>query len=263
MSCCSCVVPVDWDILWGRVVPGWLDVLSGVTTQREFYDEFVPLGNEDAQYIMGLDQPLRTPEGYLSLFKHASDEPVLASAVAGTLAYADFAKSVDCFDSTFLLSLAIKHSAAVDLPGPDAFADDLWLAHLTEPRVQVVGTKNDFKFLEIHFEQEWKERDGNYRYRRKAGRDPAFQQLLEFLFLYVRAFPGSWIHAPSSCWPGSDDYSIAGYLSPAEVRALSQAIRGWTENDNDGWNPAELFVDRVVRAAESQLGLITLHAGLS
>lgn len=260
MSSSNCVVPVDWDVLWGRVVPGWMDVLAGGRTVRQFYGEFMPLADEYQEYIQ-FDEPFRAPGSYLSLFPRASDGLVRANDVACSPAYAEFEKAVDTWQATFLVCLAIKHTAAVDLPGTDAFADDCWLAHLTKPPIQVAGTKNSFDFLEALFESEWRQQEHRYRHSRKPGCDAAVQELLESLFLYVRAFPGTCIHVPSSSWPATNEDSIAGFLNPAEVRALSYVVNDWPLTEESSVVPA-LFRDRVVRAAENKLGLITLYDAL-
>ena len=46
MSSCDCVLPIDWERLWGDLVPSWLDLLAGRLTTQEFYVRRVPLGDE-------------------------------------------------------------------------------------------------------------------------------------------------------------------------------------------------------------------------
>jgi hypothetical protein len=64
-------------------------------------------------------------------------------------------------------------------------------------------------------------------------------------------------------WPGTDDETIQGYLTPEEVTSLSDClfdIASLKEARDDKLFP--LFGNRIQRTSREHFGLVTLHAGL-
>jgi hypothetical protein len=261
MSSYSCVLPVDWDLLWERVLPAWLSVLSGSVEPREFYTKYVPAGDE---YGDLLEERYSAPVEYLSLFTECLHPPYLRVNLHNSgkcSAFLQFADSTAC---PYLLEVAIKQTAAVNLPGSDPYSDDYFacINHHSGRRL-VAGTKNVYHFLESAFEVDWRPQNHHYAYsRRRQGASPELQELFESLFLYQRSLPGAWFPPQSPTWPGYDDLSFSGYLSPAEVKSLRDELAFWGKPSPAQDALFQLFTDRVRRAGDSGFGLLTIHAGL-
>lgn len=258
MSSYSCVIPIDWHMLWSQVLPAWLAVRSGVMPAEEFYERYVPAGD---QYGDLLEDDFGMPVEQLVVFSAPLHPPYLRIDAAGSGWRSGFCKGAD--SGVYLLDAAIKQTAAVSLPGSDPFADCIFasLDDLSGPK-QVAGTKNLYRFLEAAFDVRWLPQQGYYAYSRREESSARLQELLESLFLYERALPGCWIADQSPAWPGFDDLSFAGYLSPSEVKVLCDELTSW-ERDVASDDPQFLiFLDRVRRAAMLELGLLTVHAGL-
>ena len=261
MSSYSCVIPVNWSILWGAVIPAWLSVLSGSLEASAFYAKNVP--SED-EYGDLLNASYAAPSDYLSLFATPLHPPYFDVELQRTGKCAEFRLVADSTASPYLLEAAIKQTAAVDLAGLDPYAH-LHGASTTGffGAKQVAGTKNRYSFLEGAFEVLWQPQMHHYHYsRRHEGTTIRLQELFESLFLYLRVIPGTWFPASPATWPGYDDLSFAGYLSPSEVKVIQEELTLWKTPDLAEDVTFMLFKDRVRRAAESGLGLLTIHAGL-
>lgn len=258
MSSYSCIVPVDWNILWGHVLPAWLAVLAASLDQREFYATYVPAGD-----IYGdlLDERYTAPADYLSLFKPSLNPPYLSANLQGSGKCSDFLRKADA--GTYLLDAAVKQSATFDLPGFDPFADNAfgWIDCRTGRR-QVAGTKNVYTFLDRAFAVSGSSQDYYAYSRRDHGASPQLQGLLESLFLYQRAIPGAWFLPYSPAWPKYDDLSFAGYLCPEEVISLQSELASWSDHLLVEDVRFQLFANRVSRTAQTGGGLLTIHAGL-
>jgi len=265
MSSYSCVVPVDWKTLWAEVVPAWLSVLDGSQAPASFYDRYVPEGIEYADEY--LKDVLSAPADFLLQFpKDNLSPPYSRDALWQTGRSSSFLHKTDLHSFPFLLELAIKQTAAVDLPGDDPFPGDFYGSMRTGagPRkIQIAGTKNSFHFLGWAFDISWQRELLRYIYSRKPAEcSPPLHGLFEALFLYERVLPGAWFPDCSPTWPSHDDFSIAGYLSPDEVTLLRDELAQWSVSRDTEGTLYIHFVDRVTRAAQNGLGLITLHGGL-
>ena len=259
MSSYSCVVPVDWHLLWEDVIPAWLSLLAGSITPSEFYARYLPAGD---MYGDLLEDDYAAPARYLSLFPAPLHPPYSRAKLHEDAEYPKYCEAPDSI--AYLLEEAIKQSAAVNLTGDDPYAGDYYAS--TDARFtarQVAGTKNRYAFLETAFEVNWCPETSHYSYsRRKDGTSAQLQELFESLFLYQRVIPGVWSPSESPIWPGYDDLSFAGYLSPGEVARLWDEMSRWESHTAVEDELFPLFTDRVKRAAESDYGLLTIHAGL-
>lgn len=259
MSSYSCVIPVNWTLLWEDVIPAWLSLLAGSLTPEEFYARYVPAGDE---YGDLLEDDFVAPAKYLARFPTPLHPPYASAKLR------EFA---ECFEyrsvpdaASYLLEAAIKQSAAVNLLGDDPYAGNYYAN--TDDRSgkkQVAGTKNLYSFLGAAFEVKWCPETRQYSYSRKEGTRARLQELFESLFLYQQVIPGVWFPSESPIWPGYDDLSFAGYLSPSQVVQLNEELGRW-ECDivEDEYELYSLFANRVRRAAESGYGLLTIHEGL-
>lgn len=257
MSSYSCVVPVNWELLWEHVLPSWLSVLSGSLKASEFYARYVPAGDEfggflEQRYSASIDDlsqftvPLQPPYSRVKLHE---------SGKCSTFLQPDF---------PYLLEIAIKQTAAVKLSGNNPFAGNYYAScDAPSGSIQAAGTKNSYSFLEGAFEVEWQANEHLYTYsRRQQGATVQLQELLESLFLYQCVIPGTWIASQSPSWPGNDDLSFAGYLSPPQVKSLKNQMASWEAACLVGDDLFLIFSDRIRRAAELNCGLLTIHAGL-
>lgn len=261
MSSYSCVVPIDWPLLWDEIVPAWLSVLSGSLEASAFYASYVPAGDE---YGDLLSESYAAPRDYLSLFTTPLHPPYFDTELRITGKCAAFHRVADSTASPYLLEAAIKQTATVNLTGLDPY-DGNYYASTNDPSgtKQVAGTKNRYPFLEGAFEIVWQPQMHHYTYsRRHQGATARLQELLESLFLYLHVIPGTWFPSSPTTWPGYDDLSFAGYLSPSEVKVLQEELALWEVPDLETDMTFLVFIDRVRRAAESDLGLLTIHAGL-
>jgi hypothetical protein len=259
MSSYSCVLPVDWQLLWEDVLPAWLSLLAGAITPAEFYARYVPAGD---MYGDLLEDHFVAPAKYLSLFAAPLHPPYSRAKFHEYSGYSEYCHAPDSI--SYLLAEAIKQSAAVNLKGSDPFAGSYYAStdvHFVKK--QVAGTKNQYAFLETAFHVNWCPETSHYRYsRREEGTSNQLQQLFESLFLYQQIIPGVWSPSESPIWPGYDDLSFAGYLSPGEVMRLCDELDRWESRALVECDAYPLFADRVKRAADSGYGLLTIHAGL-
>ncbi|MGW8394799.1 hypothetical protein [Pseudoduganella sp. HUAS MS19] len=259
MSSYSCVIPVDWRLLWEDVIPAWLSLLAGSMTPAEFYARYLPAGD---MYGDLFDDRYAAPAEYLSLFPAPLCPPYSRAKFHEYPEYSGYCEAPD--SSSYMLEEAIKQSAAVTLMGYDPYAGDYCAS--TDARFmarQVAGTKNQYTFLETAFEVNWCQETSHYSYtRREKGTSAQLQELFELLFLYQRLIPGVWSPSESPMWPGYDDLSFAGYLSPGEVTRLWDELTRWESRGVVEDELFPLFSDRVKRASESGCGLLTIYAGL-
>ncbi len=266
MSSYSCVIPIDWQALWCHVVPAWISVLAGDMSPGMFAKNYASKGASfgDGELIGPYDR-FHAPSDYLSLFSEGALRPPFSRRrIAGSGLCAEFLRRTDSY-ALPLIEAAIKQSTAVDLPGPDSFHGN-YFGRTTDASGtwQVVGTRNDYEFLERWFDVAWQREDSLYTYARRAGHASArLHELLEALFLYERAIPGLWFPAESPSWPAHDDHSFAGYLSPDEVKELAAELSrsdviSLQEDDSELFL---LFVDRVARSSAHDHGLLTIHGG--
>jgi hypothetical protein len=135
------------------------------------------------------------------------------------------------------------------------------------PHRQVAGTKRRYYFLLHLFTATWQQARSVYDYAALPFVDATLRDLLEALFLSTRAFPGTPVLDRDATWPGFDDTWLPGLLAPDEVQRLVPYLDDIARldaalplDDQDVLFP--LFADRVRRAADQGLGLVTLHAGL-
>jgi hypothetical protein len=259
MSSYSCVIPVDWRLLWEGVIPAWLAVLAGSMTPAEFYARYVPAGD-----IYGdlLEDDYVAPARYLSLFPAPLHPPYSRAKLHECPDYSEYCQAADSI--SYLLEEAIKQSAAVNLMGEDPYAGNYYAS--TDARfvkIQVAGTKNQYSFLESAFEVNGCPGKSHYNYsRRKDGTSTQLQELFESLFLYQRIIPGVWSPSESPVWTAHDDLSFAGYLSPGETVRLWGELKRWESRTGIEDELFPIFTDRVKRAADAGYGLLTIHAGL-
>ena len=259
MSSCSSVLPVDWIRLWNDVLPAWLSVLSGSMDPPLFYAKYVPEGDS---YGDLLDDRYAAPSEYLSLFDKSLSPPYSRRTLYDSGKCSEFLATADCCASPYLLTAAIEQTAAVHLSGDDPHARNLFASIRTPSGAkQAAGTKNLYSFLEAAFDVRWNAPKHHFSYSRRHNAESSarLQELLEELFLYQCAIPGTWFPQESPTWPGYDDLSFAGYLSPTQVERLRDELAAW------GAAPRSdplflLFLDRVQRSADAGLGLITIHA---
>jgi len=262
MSSYSCVIPVDWALLWEDVIPAWLSLLAGSITPHEFYARYVPAGEEYGELL--LDEGYAESANFLSLFPVPLRPPFSRDKlheISECLRIPHDINSVSCLA---MLAAAIKQSAAINPVPDDPYVGDYFA--FTEDRSGkklAAGTKNLYSFLETAFEVCYNSETHLYHYfRRTEGTSNQLHTLFESLFLYQRVIPGTWFPSDSPIWPGFDDESFAGYLSPREVALLWNELVHWESRTlvEDCLYP--LFADRVKRAAEAGYGLLTIHAGL-
>lgn len=264
MSSYSCVVPVEWERLWGELVPAWLSLLAGEIDPAAFRARYLPSGVEAAEWVDPDERYLASAE-YLALFaQRPLSPPYEAENLHPRLDDSESPKAWLINDDEYLLLDAIAQSAVVDLSGEDRFAGTLystWKQHWGSR--QVAGTKNFFHFLDCAYESSWKRDAHCYACTRRPGTaSPRLFELFEALFLFRRALPGAVVACHPPSWPAHDSFCLAGYLAPGEVRQLAVELDAW---DAPGAAQDEgflLFVDRVRRSAESDRGLLTLHAAM-
>jgi hypothetical protein len=274
MSQYGCVVPVDWTAVCFTVLPRWIEVLNADRTAKDFASHF---GLEDLEYLFERSQ-VPFPLDYLTdIGWQNTDVPLATSRVRKSKVHRS-AHALGCTEiGTYLLGDAIVAHASVSLGGHDAFASQPWDGYYSRlgraPHVQVAGTKNRFYFLEAFFDisEELVAEDfpestrPAYPYHRKTSGGGRWEELLEFLFLGLRTFPGVEVLPVAPAWPASDDVWIAGYLVPEEVRELASLlgqIVGSVSMAADGDELFPLFEDRVGRAATDGTGLIAFHGFL-
>lgn len=259
MSSYSCVVPVNWKLLWEEVIPSWLSLLSNTATPAEFYARYVPAGD---MYGDLLEDHYFAPAKYLRLFDTPLHPPYCRAKLHETADCREYCQAPDSI--SYLLEVAIKQSASVNLIGDDPYTGSYFAStDGGSVKIQVAGTKNQYSFLEAAFEVNWNAETKHYEYsRRSKGTSAQLQELFESLFLFQRVIPGTWFPSESPIWPGYDDLSFAGYLSPIEVECLWTEMMHWEGCSTVEYDLYPLFVDRVKRAATSGLGLLTIHAGL-
>jgi hypothetical protein len=259
MSSYSSVVPVDWIRLWNDVLPAWLSVLSGSMDPSLFYAKYVPEGDP---YGDLLDERYIAPPDYLSLFGKPLSPPYSRHALHDSGKCADFLATADLSASPYLLTAAIEQTAAVKLSEDDPHASNFFASIRTPSDLkQAAGTKNLYAFLEAAFDVRWNapKHHFNYSRRQDSGSSAQLHELLEALFLYQCGLPGAWFPLESPTWPGYDDLSFAGYLSPIQVEHLRDELAAWDAAPHA--NPLfALFLERVQRSSDSGLGLITIHA---
>lgn len=264
MSSYSCVVPVEWERLWGDLVPAWLSLLAGEIEPAQFRARYLPAGVQPEGLIDPHERYHASPE-YLALFaRHALSPPYTAQDVRAGLGRGDSAQQRLPNNDEYLLLDAISQSVVVDLPGEDRFAGtafSIWEEHWGSR--QVAGTKNFFHFLRCAYELTW-ERERQYYAcaRRPDAASPRLFELFEALLLFQRVLPGAIVARCPPSWPAHDSLRLGGYLDPDEVRQLAAELDAWNapEAVQDEW--FWMFVDRVRRSAEADCGLLTLHAAM-
>lgn len=285
MGAYHAVVPVSWSRLIEVVVPAWVDTLLGRRTMASFAQALAPhVPGQISRSWREVDLASRLPAGwqaarYLQDIGWTARTPfVAADQLRASALHGELERSGVAEDGAEALCEAIASSASVDLAGADPFADHSlphseyydadhfrWYARLHDaPRCQVAGTKNRYHFLEDLFTATWHDKRWVYDYAARPFVDSALRELIEALFLSTRAFPGTWILDRNSTWPACNDRRIQGLLTPGEVRRLvpylDEIARLEAALELDDRNELfPLFADRVRRAADQGLALVTLY----
>ncbi len=261
MSSYDCVIPVSWQRLHDVVLAQWYLVLEGKREGKSYVEEFAP---DYLEMFRGYDEKwnLKAPQEYLQ----SLDWPLKSQEVDVDVLRKSLPHIRDTEIETHsrsILTEAISRRAAEDLPGHDAFTDEKFYGRShTSPEVQVVGFKSRFRSLEKFFLFEWISGESVYKISPRATFDTEFTSLLSDLFFATRSFVGIYLLHESSTWPASDDVLIQGYLAPNEVVRLSSYLHLFEQETDDTYHITNLFVDRIRRAADNGLGVVTLHQGL-
>src|SRR5262245_24001309 len=230
MSQYGCVVPVDWTAVCLAVLPRWLEVLDAQRSAEDFASH-LGLGDRFQR------QQVRFPREYLvGIGWNGMQLPLETGRVRMSEAHRS-AHALGCTEAgTHLLGEAILVHASVNVSGRDVFASQPWSGYYSRlqrsPHVQGAGCKNRFRFLEAFFDVSEEAVAGDvpeltrpvYRYHRKSADDRRLEELLEFLFLGFRTFPGVEVLSAARAWPAFDDPWIAGYLVPEEVTELASLL---------------------------------------
>jgi hypothetical protein len=210
-----------------------------------------------------------TPEGYLEDIGWSSANGELRSeGLMKSKLYKEYFSQSEAHLGIDFLFDAIKQTASEELQGEDLFAQQPWNGFYSrlheEPFVQVAGTKNRFHWMNVLFEETgYHQGQGYYSFRRNEKVESVLSNLMSLLFLAERTLPGVWVFGPPLSWPACDDTSLQGYLAPREVEKLADRLgrlESLTREQDDELFP--IFTDRVKRAADTGLGLITMHGGL-
>ncbi len=277
MSHYDCVLPVDFERLSSVLMPAWLDFIAGKYEPRAFADEFAPwqVGVGDIEYWSedNWQEKFEISSLYIEWFRQRDITEWKTDTVRTDLGEA-LNKSSFAWCAEDLLMLAIKQTCAVEVSGVDPF-EPTGIKALTPfrfyenlhypPFVQVVGTKNGFRFLHQLYEFTWEKSNYLYTCVRKQLVSAETYELMEKLFLSVRAFPGTQLMRSSLVWPSADDSHLTGFLSPVETQELSAKIpeiEGLLSKEFDEFWPFDLFADRLQRAASCGAGLVSLFSGL-
>lgn len=269
MSHYDCVLPVDFERLQDVVLPAWIEFIAGERAPRDFADEFVPwqVGVADSEYWPEDSwlEPFDLAPDYIDWFRARSVTEWNAEAMRREVGPSMTSDSLPwCADD--LLTLAIKQSCAVEIPGESAFPELEFYNRLHEPpRVQVAGTKNRFWFLEELYDWDWKQCEWLYLVRRKGVIEESAYDLLEKLFFNIRIFPGTEPMKKSLVWKASDESQIPGFLTREETRELAYALpqlNAAIVNTQDKSWKFEQFADVLLRSARCDAGLVTLFSGL-
>ena len=273
MSSYSCVVPVNWTKLTQKLIPAWCDLLEHRVTPRQFTEKHIPRQGEALRlWVTEFDrQCADIPATYLHEIGWRRGEQIfLADLVRQSSIHAALSKESMIATTTALLCAAIKQNASVMLSGEDPFEQDQFFSYYgrVASGLQVAGTKNQFHFLEGGFsvnwlgdERQWK--SSEYQYQEKGTISQGISELLSSLFLAKRTLPAMETCEAEDRWPGTDDETIQGYLTPGEVTSLSDClidIASLKEASDD--KLFQLFSNRVQRTSRERFGLVTLHAGL-
>jgi hypothetical protein len=254
-------------------MPAWCALIQHRNTRCQFTEQHIARQDEVlAQWVTEFDrQYAEIPVTYLQEIGWNSKVEILsADLVRESKTHKCLAGKGIIDTTTALFSAAIKQSASVRLSGEDPFADDRLFSYYgcVDNGVQVAGTKNQFYFLESVFtvkwlgaEHQWK--SSEYQFQEKGTVSQEISELLRCLFLAKRTFPAIHTCEAGNRWPGTDDKTIQGYLTPEEVNRLSEILPGISSLKaarDDELFP--LFSNRVQRAASQRFGLVTLFAGL-
>jgi len=288
MSSYHAVVPVSWSRMTEVVVPGWVEALLGRRTLASFAEEFAP---NDAEFVTAVRQDVDRkppwPAGWQLSPRYLEDigwTPGTPFVAADRLRASALHGELDRFGlaevGTIAVCHAIRFSASVELAGADRFENYSlnseyldarhfrYYARLHDaPRCQVAGTKNRYHFLDDLFTATYRRERSVLDCAARPFVAPALRDLLEALFLSTRAFPGIQVLDRNATWPAHDDTRFQGLLAPAEVRRLvpylDDIARLEAALDLDEQHELfPLFADRVRRAADQGLALVTLHNGL-
>ena len=261
MSSYDCVIPVSWQRLHDVVLAQWYLVLEGKREGKSYVEEFAP---DYLEMFRGYDEKwnLKAPQEYLQ----SLDWPLKSQEVDVDVLRKSLPHLRDTeieTHSSSILTEAISRHAGEELPDHDTFADEKFYGRSnTFPKVQVAGFKSRFRALEKFFLFDYTREKYAYKVSPRAGFDAEFVSLLSDLFFATRSFVGIYLLHESSTWPASDDVSIQGYLAPHEVVRLSSYLHFFEQQTDDTQYLANLFVDRIRRAADNGLGVVTLHEGL-
>jgi hypothetical protein len=265
MSSYDCILPIDWNKFRNKLVPLWLDVLKGNFTWQHFLE--LTSTQIDSEIFQEADS-LTAPTGYLDEIGWKEEIHVFhASGLRTSLLHRNYIGGDRGFWAEQYFYSATKQFAGANLAGADPYKhspyDGYYSSLHCKPFIQVAGTKNGYRFMEGLFDIEWNEPLHVYKHHAKLGVDHTLISLLTSLFLSERSVPGINVLQVESAWPAFDDPILQGYLTPKETECLAQLIerlQSFESVQKDDLFP--LFKDRVTRAAEKQLGLLTLQASL-
>ena len=268
MSSYDCIIPVSWLQLTETILSEWCRVLTRSRDVEDFCRAFAP---DYTDFFDPTTAPAwqSIPDNYLADISWSSTvQTFAADNLRQSQLHQALQQTTIAEDTTSILCSAVRHRAGVELPGQDPFNDTAFYRYYgrlhTAPYLQVAGTKSQYHFLEGLFTVTYDRQRSLYTYQHHHAVEVQLVHLIQVLFLSRRAFPGMLILPENDTWPAYDDSRLQGYLRPDEVRQLAGYLdviaMSYTHNAEDDLFP--LFADRVRRAADAELGLITLHSEL-
>ena len=267
-------MPLDWT-RFNAILDAWLTVLEGEESVATYLEHYAPNGSE---YLESDDiekmQGVKCNGPYCNFFRERNCTEWLTTEFWGSQARKQQeSQLLKIYGLDEVLSVSIKQSALVDLPGADPFkAEPFSFNHFygrlhDSPHVQVAGTKNYHWFLRAIFNSAKTGFSRKiryiYRYERKAEWPSTMQELLEKLFYGVRCLPGVGILRDPPSVRADDTPQFMGFLDPAEVVHLASfetTLTSAAEAFEDDLFP--LFADRLRRSAVCGAGLISIQSGL-
>lgn len=267
------------------VIPAWVDTLLGRRTIASFADELTP-DDDDKELVLGIAEeierksqwPVR-PELAARYLEEIGWQPgmpfVAADRLRASPAHRALHAAVVAELGTQAVTRALRSSASVDLAGDDPFASYSLPGHAyydaaffqfygrlhSPPRCQVAGSKNSYHFLRLLFSLTYQADRGVYDCEALPSVAPELRELIESLFFSTRTVPCVWVTDRNATWPGGNDPRLQGVLSPREVQQLVPYLDQLEELDRElaqRYELLPLFADRVRRAAEQGLALVTL-----
>lgn len=261
------IVPISWQAVKEVIFPALADLLNKQPADPAFVERWrESLPAERAANIA--DDPFATwrdriPPGYLADIRWSPLLDVLpAEVLRRSPAHRQLGENGGTWPVTDVLRQLLIFIAGVQLPGESRYDDTYWGRILERPELHVAGAKWSWRFLEALYETSYVPYDpargtGTYYiYQRRGVVSDELYALLDALFLSTRAFPGMAL-AEAHTWHLAG--LVPGYLLPREVRTLADhlpALASLPRVADSG--EFKLFADRVERAAQGWIALVTM-----